>query len=141
MFFSLHGNYWMNIVDMKNKVWTYRNFYMYLKIWAFLVSEKMAHEGNYCRNPDSSESPWCYVQGNTKHVKEKCTIPSCGKLYFVIKLLTDKFKASLEFHWKIRNENLKKCMFRNKIILIFDFFVQPNLLVFKTLARTMANVQ
>lgn len=82
----------------------------------------MAHEGNYCRNPDSSESPWCYVQGNTKHVKEKCTIPSCGKLYSVIKLLTDKFKASLEFHWKIRNENLKKCMFRNKTILNFDFF-------------------
>lgn len=43
------------------------------------ISEKMVHEGNYCRNPDSSESPWCYVKGNTKHVKEKCTIPSCAE--------------------------------------------------------------
>lgn len=45
----------------------------------FLVSEKMAQEENYCRNPDSSGSPWCYVKGETKPVKENCKIPSCGR--------------------------------------------------------------
>lgn len=83
----------------------------------------MVYEGNYCRNFDLFESLWCYVKGNMKYVKEKCIILFCGKLFFVIKIFMDKLKVLLEFYWKIRNENLKKCMFRNKIILIFDFFV------------------
>uniref|UniRef100_A0A8W8MGF7 Metalloendopeptidase n=1 Tax=Magallana gigas TaxID=29159 RepID=A0A8W8MGF7_MAGGI len=43
------------------------------------VSEHMAQDENYCRNPDSSGRPWCYVTGDTKPVKEDCKIPACAE--------------------------------------------------------------
>lgn len=50
----------------------------------------MAQEENYCRNPDSSGRPWCYVKGDTKPAKEDCKIPSCGKLYMCILTFASK---------------------------------------------------
>eukprot|EP00105_Crassostrea_gigas_P041126 XP_019925274.1 PREDICTED: plasminogen [Crassostrea gigas] len=38
----------------------------------------MEEDANYCRNPDYSSKPWCYVQGDTRPVKEYCEIPSCA---------------------------------------------------------------
>ncbi|CAN9499861.1 unnamed protein product [Ophioblennius macclurei] len=33
---------------------------------------------NYCRNPDESAMPWCYVRRNRKYVRELCNIPKCS---------------------------------------------------------------
>ncbi|XP_034322078.2 uncharacterized protein [Magallana gigas] len=38
----------------------------------------MEHDANFCRNPDYSSKPWCYVQGETGPEKEHCDIPSCA---------------------------------------------------------------
>ncbi|XP_072491174.1 tissue-type plasminogen activator isoform X2 [Notamacropus eugenii] len=34
---------------------------------------------NYCRNPDKSSKPWCYVFKNGFYIEEYCSIPSCSK--------------------------------------------------------------
>lgn len=34
---------------------------------------------NYCRNPDYSRRPWCYVRTGARIVKEDCDIPRCAK--------------------------------------------------------------
>lgn len=46
----------------------------------------MSEDENYCRNPDQSVKPWCYVQSGTGLVKEYCDIPSCGEfsVHFII---------------------------------------------------------
>lgn len=41
----------------------------------------MSENENYCRNPDQSIKPWCYVQSGTGLLKEYCDIPSCGQFY------------------------------------------------------------
>uniref|UniRef100_K1PLE8 Plasminogen n=1 Tax=Magallana gigas TaxID=29159 RepID=K1PLE8_MAGGI len=42
------------------------------------LSVSMEHDANFCRNPDYSSKPWCYVQGETGPEKEHCDIPSCA---------------------------------------------------------------
>ncbi|XP_052694034.1 uncharacterized protein LOC128172280 [Crassostrea angulata] len=42
------------------------------------TDEQMSEDENYCRNPDQSVKPWCYVQSGTGLVKEYCDIPSCA---------------------------------------------------------------
>ncbi|XP_041116470.1 urokinase-type plasminogen activator-like [Polyodon spathula] len=34
---------------------------------------------SYCRNPDSSMKPWCYVKKGHSFVKEFCSIPACAQ--------------------------------------------------------------
>ena len=34
---------------------------------------------NYCRNPDRSDRPWCYVD-ITGHPRQDCNITYCGKI-------------------------------------------------------------
>ncbi|XP_056004045.1 uncharacterized protein LOC125661029 [Ostrea edulis] len=41
------------------------------------TDEAMSGDSNYCRNPDVSPKPWCYVEGETGPVKEYCDIPLC----------------------------------------------------------------
>ncbi|KAG7511665.1 urokinase-type plasminogen activator [Solea senegalensis] len=40
--------------------------------WRFLENHH-----NYCRNPDQSLMPWCYVRRGRKIVREDCRIPKC----------------------------------------------------------------
>ncbi|XP_061190204.1 uncharacterized protein LOC133198071 [Saccostrea echinata] len=40
--------------------------------------ESMREDANYCRNPDLSSKPWCYVKGETGPIKEYCEIKSCA---------------------------------------------------------------
>lgn len=42
------------------------------------TDEQMSEDENYCRNPDQSVKPWCYVLSGTGLVKEYCDIPSCA---------------------------------------------------------------
>lgn len=35
-------------------------------------------DDNYCRNPDSSERPWCYTT-DPQVEREFCDLPSCGR--------------------------------------------------------------
>jgi len=37
-------------------------------------------EGNYCRNPDDSEGPWCWNGEGTSPQWELCDIPECGEV-------------------------------------------------------------
>ncbi|KAK1166492.1 tissue-type plasminogen activator-like [Acipenser oxyrinchus oxyrinchus] len=34
---------------------------------------------NYCRNPDRSKKPWCYVKKGLRLVKESCNVPACAQ--------------------------------------------------------------
>ncbi|KAK1164520.1 urokinase-type plasminogen activator-like [Acipenser oxyrinchus oxyrinchus] len=34
---------------------------------------------NYCRNPDSSRKPWCYVRKGHRFEKEFCSVPACAQ--------------------------------------------------------------
>ncbi|XP_020825270.1 tissue-type plasminogen activator isoform X1 [Phascolarctos cinereus] len=34
---------------------------------------------NYCRNPDRSSKPWCYIFKDGFYIGEYCSIPSCSK--------------------------------------------------------------
>ncbi|RXN00731.1 Urokinase-type plasminogen activator [Acipenser ruthenus] len=34
---------------------------------------------NYCRNPDSSKKPWCYVKKGHRFEKEFCSVPACAQ--------------------------------------------------------------
>lgn len=43
------------------------------------LSVSMEEDANFCRNPDYSSKPWCYVQGEIGPEKGYCDIPSCGQ--------------------------------------------------------------
>ncbi|TRY71301.1 hypothetical protein DNTS_002244 [Danionella cerebrum] len=44
----------------------------------FKVSQTGVWDHNFCRNPDGSEKPWCYVTGNSGEAKkEACDIRTC----------------------------------------------------------------
>lgn len=50
---------------------------MYLICFVFFLSEDVG-DHNFCRNPDGSEKPWCYVSGsNGETRKEACDIKIC----------------------------------------------------------------
>ncbi|MGH0141859.1 UNVERIFIED_CONTAM: hypothetical protein FKN15_074995 [Acipenser sinensis] len=34
---------------------------------------------SYCRNPDSSKKPWCYVKKGHRFEKEFCSVPACAQ--------------------------------------------------------------
>ncbi|XP_040904994.1 plasminogen activator, urokinase a [Toxotes jaculatrix] len=40
-------------------------------------SEGITHNHNYCRNPDQSLMPWCYIQRKRRAVREFCNVPKC----------------------------------------------------------------
>lgn len=45
---------------------------------AFIVLPGGVGDHNYCRNPDSSERPWCYIAGPDETVQRQfCTIDAC----------------------------------------------------------------
>lgn len=56
----------------------------------------MSEDENYCRNPDQSVKPWCYVQSGTGLVKEYCDIPSCGEfsVHFIILISKITYRKS-----------------------------------------------
>ena len=35
--------------------------------------------GNYCRNPDNSKKPWCYIADPDGPKRKYCDIPMCGE--------------------------------------------------------------
>ncbi|XP_017318527.1 plasminogen activator, urokinase a isoform X1 [Ictalurus punctatus] len=45
------------------------------------IGEKAVSQGlgshNYCRNPDNSSGPWCWVRGRARKVRRFCDIPQC----------------------------------------------------------------
>jgi hypothetical protein len=41
----------------------------------FVIPEISHH--NYCRNPDNSDQPWCYVEGADEGTRENCIIEKC----------------------------------------------------------------
>lgn len=43
-----------------------------------LRSTEGVGDHNYCRNPDKSLMPWCYVRRARKYVRELCDIPKCS---------------------------------------------------------------
>lgn len=58
---------------------------------AFIVPPVGVGDHNYCRNPDSSERPWCYITGPDETVQRQfCAIDMCKgrwmhhKLYLMI---------------------------------------------------------
>lgn len=58
----------------------------WLNLFNLQISDypELAGRHSYCRNPDSTESqPWCYVDDNNLSQKEICSIPKCGKLFFI----------------------------------------------------------
>lgn len=72
----------LNIIHLTNAS---SMFNYYKTVWSTCLllaymSVSMAEDANYCRNPDFSSKPWCYVEGETGPVKENCDIPSCGQL-------------------------------------------------------------
>lgn len=68
----------------------------------------MSEDENYCRNPDQSVKPWCYVLSGTGLVKEYCDIPSCGEfsVHFIIPNNIITFKYS---HVKSNIDKSKIC--------------------------------
>uniref|UniRef100_A0A4W5N9D0 Phosphoinositide-3-kinase interacting protein 1 n=1 Tax=Hucho hucho TaxID=62062 RepID=A0A4W5N9D0_9TELE len=47
-------------------------------VMAYTDSQMGIGEHNYCRNPDSSEKPWCYVTGpDAEAQRQSCAIDTC----------------------------------------------------------------
>ncbi|XP_041692329.1 phosphoinositide-3-kinase-interacting protein 1 isoform X2 [Coregonus clupeaformis] len=47
-------------------------------VLAYTDSQMGVGDHNYCRNPDSSEKPWCYVTGlDTQAQRQSCAIDTC----------------------------------------------------------------
>ena len=56
----------------------------YCQPWAeILFYDK--EESNFCRNPDNSKRPWCYVTKPPRRVWEYCAVPMCT--WYVISLI------------------------------------------------------
>lgn len=47
-------------------------------LFFFIVPPVGVGDHNYCRNPDSSEKPWCYIAGPDGAVQRQiCSIDTC----------------------------------------------------------------
>lgn len=69
-------------LQIYNKGQPYRilkDLFIFNSLLSFAIVEQMSENENYCRNPDQSVKPWCFVQGETGLLKEYCDIPSCGQ--------------------------------------------------------------
>lgn len=57
-------------------------------------SEKGVGDHNYCRNPDASERPWCYIAGPDGAIqRESCALETCKEQYSSVPAKTESLST------------------------------------------------
>lgn len=71
---------------------------------------------SFCRNPDNSHRPWCWVRGHKQKVQKFCNIPQCEVKtggYLIVILIFLYIKEQIQ--------NIKKIMV--SLLIPFIFFI------------------
>ncbi|KAK2852557.1 hypothetical protein Q7C36_007758 [Tachysurus vachellii] len=90
---------------------------------------------NYCRNPDNSHRPWCWVRGHKQKVQKFCNIPQCEAKTDTLNQDTEltcgqqiqkpKFKIIGGSRTKIESQPWLASIFKDKLFICGGTLIAP----------------